>query len=294
MFWSLVLKNLPFIPLLALLLLALLMPSGASESTDALPEDAINLALRRTADALLRTSGDSTSRIPAVGRTAAESWRLDLQQPFHYDSLPGLLQYSLELHHIRRPYHVAVRRCMDDVIELGYDLSDVTDGDSLVACGGREMPEGCLYIEVTFTRPISGPPLGRILSAIILLLVGGYLVYGLLRPKKQPSGVAKSVEWLHFGNSRLDAEGLTLVANGVVQTLTFREAKLLRLFAGNPDQLLDRALIIRQVWADEGVLVGRSVDMFVSRLRKKLAPDTTIAISAVHGVGYKLETGRAL
>ena len=57
----------------------------------------------------------------------------------------------------------------------------------------------------------------------------------------------------------------------------------------HPGQLLERERILREVWADEGILVGRSVDMFVSRLRKKLAADPTVGIAAVHGVGYRLE-----
>ena len=69
--------------------------------------------------------------------------------------------------------------------------------------------------------------------------------------------------------------------------------KLLAFFARHPDQVLQRDEILQQVWADEGVLVGRSLDMFVSRLRKKLAGDPTVSIVAVHGVGYRLETGRS-
>jgi DNA-binding response OmpR family regulator len=80
-----------------------------------------------------------------------------------------------------------------------------------------------------------------------------------------------------------------LMCGGKSQSLTFREAKLLQLFAENPDQLMEREFIINRIWADEGVLVGRSLDVFVSRLRKKLADDPSVAIVAVHGVGYKLE-----
>ena len=71
--------------------------------------------------------------------------------------------------------------------------------------------------------------------------------------------------------------------------LTFREAKLLRLFASNPGELLERDQILQQVWEDEGVQVTRSVDVFISRLRKKLVADPSVGIVAVHGVGYKLE-----
>jgi DNA-binding response OmpR family regulator len=53
--------------------------------------------------------------------------------------------------------------------------------------------------------------------------------------------------------------------------------------------VLERNFIIENVWADEGVLVGRSVDMFVSRLRKLLRDDPSIKLVAVHGVGYRME-----
>lgn len=52
---------------------------------------------------------------------------------------------------------------------------------------------------------------------------------------------------------------------------------------------MERDSIIQQVWADEGVLVGRSVDVFVSRLRKKLADDTSVVLAVVHGIGYRME-----
>ena len=98
-------------------------------------------------------------------------------------------------------------------------------------------------------------------------------------------------EWLQFGMSRIHLTSQLLECGDARQNLTYREAKLLRLFASHPGQLLERDFILKQVWADEGVQVGRSVDMFVSRLCKKLMADPTIGIIAVHGVGYKLETG---
>jgi len=71
--------------------------------------------------------------------------------------------------------------------------------------------------------------------------------------------------------------------------LTYREAKLLNLFVLHQNQVLERSFILENVWADEGILVGRSIDMFVSRLRKLLRNDERIQLLAVHGVGYKME-----
>jgi DNA-binding response OmpR family regulator len=50
-----------------------------------------------------------------------------------------------------------------------------------------------------------------------------------------------------------------------------------------------RETLMQKVWIDEGVITGRSLDMFVSKLRKKLSPDPELRITNVHGKGYKLE-----
>lgn len=47
--------------------------------------------------------------------------------------------------------------------------------------------------------------------------------------------------------------------------------------------------VMQEVWINEGVITGRSLDMFVSKLRKKLGSDPDLRISNVHGKGYKLE-----
>jgi DNA-binding response OmpR family regulator len=72
------------------------------------------------------------------------------------------------------------------------------------------------------------------------------------------------------------------------KTLTFRENKLLFLLTSHPNEVLERDKILDEVWGDEGVIVGRSLDVFISRLRKILKLDPALQIKSVHGVGYKL------
>lgn len=303
-------KYLRFLPLLALPLLAGLLPPVVGESAEDFPPDKINLALRRTADGLLRAAGDSTSRIPAIEQVGAGVWRIRLEQPFRYDPLPALLQGSLDLHGIQRPYAVAVRRCTDSGIDLGYHQLDYLKKNALhadrqndtlqrnsgiVPCGGREMPEGCHFIEITFSEIADNRAVRVGKAGVLLLILGGLIgfwVSGWRKTKPATPGTDGETEWLEFGNSRLDVVGQVLLCGGMRQTLTFRETKLLRLFAASPNRLLEREVILREVWADEGILVGRSVDVFVSRLRKKLAADPSIGIVAVHGVGYRLEIGK--
>lgn len=280
--------------LLVLPVLAWLLPLTSSKNPDGFSAEKVNLALRRTADGLLRAMGDSISRIPAVEQTTANVWRIRMDQPFGYDSLPAFLQASLELHGIRRPYEVVVRRCFDETIDLGYHQSDFVQNKE-VACQGRDMPEGCHIIELKFLEKDGKVNFWAGVPGVFLLLVGGLAGYWVSRRLKTvPTASVPSDDtaWLAFGNSRLDVAGQVLLCGGQRETLTFRETKLLKLFASQPNKLLERDLILQEVWADEGIMVGRSVDVFVSRLRKKLSADASIGIVAVHGVGYRLETGK--
>ncbi|MBK8555432.1 MAG: response regulator transcription factor [Lewinellaceae bacterium] len=285
------LKKWWLLPLFALPMLAWLLPGTPQREAAALSPDKINLALRRTADGLLRQAGDSTSRIPAIEQTSASVWRVRLEQPFHYEQLPALLQASLDRFGIRQPYDVALRRCADATIDLGYHQQDYVR-TGVVPCQGRDLPEICHFIEITFLSPAEKNTFWTGKSWLFFLLWGGLAGFWFLKRQKQTSAPSTDAPWLIFGNSRLDALGQVLLCNGTRHMLTYREAKLLRLFASSPDQLLEREFILQEVWADEGILVGRSVDVFVSRLRKKLAADPSVSIVAVHGVGYRLETGK--
>jgi DNA-binding winged helix-turn-helix (wHTH) protein len=260
--------------------------------------DQVNLALRRTADGLLRAGGDSLSRIPAIEQKSERTWLIKLTQPFNYDLLPKLLDESLQLQQIHQPYQVKVRRCDDDTIDLGYHINDLKNDDQ-VPCGGREAPTGCHYIEVDFmTEASQESMLERNWLALALSLMscsmiglGLYLNYRKqpLLPSNQPSS---DDEIFQFADTSFNFTNQSILHQGTAQQLTYREAKLLRVFASHPNQLLERDHLIQQVWADEGVLVGRSLDMFVSRLRKKMAADQSLGITAVHGLGYRFEVGR--
>ena len=92
-----------------------------------------------------------------------------------------------------------------------------------------------------------------------------------------------------FGNSCLDDQNLMVNCNGKEMQLTYKEHKLLKFLVTHANQLLDRNLIMKTIWEDDGFFVGRSLDVFISRLRKILSPDPSIQILNIHGIGYKLE-----
>lgn len=265
-------------------------------------EEKTNLALRRTGHRLLLASGDSTSRIPAVKKLGANSYVIQLNRPFDYDKLPPLLQESLDLHGIKSNYDVAVVDCKTNELHLGYNFMDYSKSKE-VACIGREQLMGCYNLKIMFAssaNPSSSKNPVWWTLGLGLVLVG--VSYGVWSRKK--TSTASVIETLHeppiekharliFGASSMDVENQLLYTANTHHNLTYREAKLLHLFIRHQNQLLEREFILKSVWEDEGIIVGRSIDVFVSRLRKLLQQDTSLKIVAVHGVGYRLEVSHS-
>ena len=82
-------------------------------------------------------------------------------------------------------------------------------------------------------------------------------------------------------------DSLILDCNGERKTLTYKEAELLRYFCDNPNKVLSRSDILIQVWGSDDYYLGRSLDVFISRLRKYLSSDDNIKILNLHGIGFR-------
>ncbi len=95
-------------------------------------------------------------------------------------------------------------------------------------------------------------------------------------------------EKLHIG--RIEYEpGLSLLhLNEGIKKLTTKENMLLRLLVQNQNELLDRQAALRAVWGDDNYFNGRSMDVYIAKLRKLLKDDANIEIMNVHGIGFKL------
>ena len=91
----------------------------------------------------------------------------------------------------------------------------------------------------------------------------------------------------HIGNYEFDFKELTLKNKNNSYALTLREAELLRMLSLNRNQVVRREAILHQVWGEDNYYIGRSLDVFVSRLRKMFADDPHIQIENVRGVGFK-------
>ncbi|WP_461095542.1 response regulator transcription factor [Spirosoma luteolum] len=88
--------------------------------------------------------------------------------------------------------------------------------------------------------------------------------------------------------SCLDRRNLTLTLDGQTQVLTHREAAILGYLLDRANTLVRRTDLLQAIWGDDDYFMGRSLDVFIARLRKRLAGDTSLRIDNVHGVGFIL------
>jgi DNA-binding response OmpR family regulator len=94
----------------------------------------------------------------------------------------------------------------------------------------------------------------------------------------------------HFiiGDLNFDFDNLVLVAKNKKTQLTLKEAELLRFFCMNQDKILKREEILKTLWGNDDYFIGRSLDVFISRLRKYLSNDKSINIENIHSVGFRM------
>ena len=85
-----------------------------------------------------------------------------------------------------------------------------------------------------------------------------------------------------------DASTRELSLQGNIVKLTAIEAKLLKMFCETEHGLIERNLALKRIWGDDDMLRGRSLNVYVSKLRTYLKEDQNIEILNVHGVGYKM------
>lgn len=91
------------------------------------------------------------------------------------------------------------------------------------------------------------------------------------------------------GSFVFNPENFQLSRGSEKKSLTKKEAGVLKLLCEHKNKVIERELITNMVWGDDSYFVGRSLDVFITRLRKHLAEDEKVSITNVHGVGFRLE-----
>jgi hypothetical protein len=248
------------------------------------------ILLRRIGHEILLQSGDSTSRVLPIKKIAGNEYQISFENAFTFqpESLVNTTQRLLAKDPLASDYVVNVLNCANASVAYGYAISK-NKKDDIIACIGRRQPIGCYKINIAFKpAAIITPKSGYFLGGLSFLAIVGFIFLRSVKPRKtlpasQPTGI------FTLGSMSFDPETRKLMINDETIDLTKTETRVLQIFAMSPNEAIERSRLQKEIWEDEGVIVGRSLDMFISKLRKKLEPDPTIKIAVIRGKGYKLE-----
>jgi len=246
--------------------------------------------LRRIGHEILLQSGDSTSRVLPVKKIAENEYQISFENDltFQPDSLVNTTQRLLAKDPLARDYIVNVLNCANVSVAYGFAISK-NKKDDIVACIGRRQPIACYMINIKFKpTAIITAKNKYFLGGLLFLGFVGFIFLRFVKPRKALPDSRHS-EMFTLGSMSFDAKARKLMINGNTVDLTKTETRVLRIFALSPNEAIERSRLQKEIWEDDGVIVGRSLDMFISKLRKKLEFDPNIKIVVIRGKGYKLE-----
>ncbi|MGX1928153.1 helix-turn-helix domain-containing protein [Flagellimonas sp. 2504JD4-2] len=276
---------------LFLVVLSLLISSYSANGKDEAFSSLVKVALRNTGNSLLLQSNDSTSLVLPVTESPKNNFQLSFQTELAItpDSLVSAINKNFTALDLPNEYLVEVIDCSSSEVSYSYSVSN-NEEKNIIPCKGRNLPLRCYMVHVSFEKSaaLMGLNFGASWYALVLL---GIMGMGLLywTKKKQEYKIYDALSFETIGEYKFFKDQNELVKNNLQIQLTSKESEVLQILNNNQNQVVKRDFLLKEIWEDKGVFVGRSLDTFISKLRKKFKDDTGINIINVHGVGYKLE-----
>jgi hypothetical protein len=271
---------------LALLAVVMLLKTHKEK---VLNPDFVKIALRDAGNQLLLSNHDSTSRILPIKKLDDAKFQLSFEHELaiNPDTLVKVVQLSFQKANLPRHYQIEVKQCKD--LEVAYSfLQNVEVEKNIIPCSGRIIPQHCYAIEVLFLKTTETTNgfmiwIGILLSSLMAIFI--------FFPKKKTTNQPETDDVIGISLGKFqfypDENKLTFESNDI--SLSKKEVELLTIFVSNLNKTIKREELSKKVWEDHGVFVGRSLDTYISKLRKKMLDDENIKLTNVHGVGYVLE-----
>ncbi len=257
----------------------------------------IEVALRMVGHEVLLSVGDSTSRVLPIKKEKGQ-YRIEFATEFgvHPDSLVKTVKRVMRETNMSASYILQVAECESDDIVYSFEVKKVLQKD-IIPCGSRSLPKSCYALLFTLKdeQQIVDPAKNRVESNSNFLIVGlvgiALLIAGIsvvIFRKRRNRSTELDSDIIALGKFHFNKKKAELILAEKRIELTGKEADLLLLLYNEANKTVERDDILRAVWNDDGDYVGRTLDVFISKLRKKLEADSSIQIVNVRSVGYKL------
>lgn len=285
--------------LILLTFLGIIMLTSQSYGKTDTEESHIMVSMRMIGHKVLLNSGDSTSQVLPV-KKELNRYKIQFESDFQFnpEQLVLTIDSVMKKGSIAKRYIVEVQNCKTGEIIYSYEKADSSKLD-MIPCGSRIPTKDCYNILITIVEADNNTLLKSsffgskksnyfiiILSVTSLFFAGLYI--NSLKRKKKINTAPVNRNLLSIGDYYFDTLNSELLVENEKVPLSGKEADLLLLLYNAANTTVDRQLILKDIWGDDNNYIGRTLDVFISKLRKKLEGDSSLKIVNVRGVGYKL------
>lgn len=256
-----------------------------SETKGSYSEKHTEIVLRDIGHQLLLHALDSTSRVLPVKKVEENTYQISFESSFKFvpDTLVAIVDRHFKANNLQNDYIVNVLNCTTNYLIFGYEVSSKTN--NVLPCLGRTQAKDCYVIQIDFLNTSKNSYFW-----LLTLPIGLFLFYFFKNKSSEKINIEseeqKNIKIGDFDYLHLKSQ---LKFKKEVIELSKHENKLLELLNQQVSQVVDREFLINEIWEKDGVIVtSRSLDVLVSKLRKKLSSDPKLQIINSHGKGYKL------
>ncbi len=258
----------------------------------------IEVALRMIGHQVLLGSGDSSSRVLPILEENGK-YRIGFENPISFDPemLYTIIDSFARQSNLATQYILEVEDCESREVVYSFQIEE-DNASSIVPCQSRLQPKGCyelvftlmendnIYPVVKEERNEAGMEKDNAGLLILIIPLSLVIVFGLLWYYQK--NTKNTSHLIALGRYQFDKQHTELRYKGKKIELTSKEADLLDLLYNNANTTVEKENILSKIWSDEGEYIGRTLDVFISKLRKKLNSDPDLKIVNIRGVGYKL------
>lgn len=261
------------------------------------PEQHREVALRQIGHEMLLYSGDSSSRVLPVQHFNGQ-YLISFSAPLEIvpDTLILVTDRVLESAKLGLHYSVEVLSCDSSQVVYSFERSPEAH-NNIIPCLGRNLERDCYHLRISIEETevlVAEPAVSNAQNedgsfwTYFLLISAAVAGLGYWWIRARGKSGTQEEGWLSFGVLKFHPKQMILQAGETKFELSAKEADLLAILLQHSNQTLAREELLQEVWGDDGDYVGRTLDVFISKLRKKLEADPQVKIVNARGVGYRL------
>jgi DNA-binding winged helix-turn-helix (wHTH) protein len=290
---------------MVLFLISLLFSSACFADGDVLSkkEQHIEVSMRMVGHQVLLSLGDSSSRVLPIEKKGEDKYQIRFENEFAFnpESIASVIDSVITATKIASNYIVQFESCETNQIVHAYEVGK-TVNENVLSCETRNQPKACYNLLITILKPSTAALSVELVAnrdynltdkyIVLVILLACVLLPMILVPlllnRKTKSKTSVDQNIISIGQYRFNKRKMELWFEDQRVELTSKECDLLQLLCDSTNNTVGRETILKMVWGDDGDYVGRTLDVFISKLRKKLEGDSNIKIANIRGVGYKL------